>query len=87
MPSIVNQKESQEVYHDFAFPHKLEGVLPVLYDDHQGNVIYRIPRRYPSLARVVDTARLRSLDRWRRPASRRCARTRWSSNRARTHPR
>jgi hypothetical protein len=33
----------------------------VLYDDRQGDVIYQVPRRYPSLARVVDTARLQAL--------------------------
>jgi len=39
------------------------GVLPVLYDDHQGNVIYRVPRRWPARARVVETARLNVLKR------------------------
>jgi len=58
---IVTYKQSQEVFHDFAFPYKYNGALPVLYDDHQGNVIYRVPRRYPSLARVVDSARLQVL--------------------------
>jgi hypothetical protein len=58
---IVADKQSQEVYRDFAFPHKFNGALPVLYDDHRGNVIYQVPRRYPSLARVVDSARLRVL--------------------------
>jgi len=58
---IVTDKQSQEIYHDFTYPHKFEGILPVLYDDHQGNVIYQVPRRYPSLARVVDSARLRVL--------------------------
>ncbi|HXE75299.1 MAG TPA: hypothetical protein VNN18_06665 [Candidatus Xenobia bacterium] len=52
---IVNDKSSQEVYHDFVFPKKFAGVLPVLYDDRLGNVIYRVPRRYPGLARVVET--------------------------------
>ena len=33
---------------------QIRGVLPVLFDDHQGNVVYRVPRRYASLARVVD---------------------------------
>jgi uncharacterized membrane protein YfhO len=37
------------------------GVLPVLYDDQQGNVLYRVPRRYPSLARVVATAQFNAL--------------------------
>jgi hypothetical protein len=58
---IVTDKQSREIYHDFSFPYKFQGVLPVLYDDHQGDVIYQVPRRYPSLARVVDTARLRAL--------------------------
>jgi hypothetical protein len=52
---IVHDKTSQEVYHDFAHPKKFAGLLPVLYDDQQGNVIYRVPRRFPGLARVVDT--------------------------------
>ena len=58
---IVSDKQSQEVYHDFRFPYKFAGVLPVLYDDHQGNVIYQVPRRYPSLARVVDAGRFQAL--------------------------
>lgn len=58
---IVSYKQSQEVYHDFRFPYKFVGVLPVLYDDHQGNVIYQVPRRYPSLARVVDAGRFQAL--------------------------
>lgn len=58
---IVSGKESQDVYHDFTHPGKFAGVLPVLYDDHQGNVIYQVPRRYPSLARVVDRARLETV--------------------------
>jgi hypothetical protein len=58
---IVTDKNSQEVYHDFRLPYKFAGVLPVLYDDHQGNVIYQVPRRYPSLARVVDAGPFRAL--------------------------
>ena len=58
---VVPDKQSQEPYHDFQVPHKFAGALPVLYDDHQGNVIYEVPRRYRSLARVVDTARLKTL--------------------------
>jgi hypothetical protein len=58
---IVSDKQSQEIYHDFKFPDKFSGVLPVLYDDRQGNVIYQVPRRYPSLARVVDRARFEAL--------------------------
>lgn len=58
---IVPDAQSQEMYHDFVHPYKFAGVLPVLYDDHQGNVIYQVPRRYASLARVVDAARLHGL--------------------------
>ena len=53
--------QSQEPYHDFKFPAKFTGILPVLYDDHQGNVIFQVPRRFPSLARVVDRAHIRAL--------------------------
>ena len=36
---------------------KFAGVLPALW----GDVIYRVPRRYPDLARVVNTGRLNAL--------------------------
>ena len=55
---IVDGKPSEEVYHDFPNAAKFDGVLPLLYDDHQGNLIYAVPRRFPSLARVVDRAQL-----------------------------
>lgn len=59
---IVSNKQSQDPYHnDFTFPDKFSGVLPVLFDDRQGNVIYQVPRRYPSLARVVDRVRFEAL--------------------------
>jgi len=54
----VADKQSQEIFKDFQYPQKFVGLLPVLYDDKQGNVLYRVPRRYTSLARVVDTAKL-----------------------------
>jgi hypothetical protein len=58
---IVIQKNSQEVYHDYRQPKIYAGALPELYDDHQGNVIYRIPRRSPGLVHLVEAARVRSL--------------------------
>ncbi|MSV27905.1 MAG: hypothetical protein EXQ52_04055 [Bryobacterales bacterium] len=58
---IVSDKTSQEVYHDYPNPKKFSGVLPVLYDDGRGNVIYRVPRRFPALARVVDRRRFDEL--------------------------
>jgi hypothetical protein len=58
---LVPDKTSKENYHDFTYPEKFAGALPVVRDDHAGNVIYRVPRRYPALARVVDRARVMSL--------------------------
>jgi len=58
---IVSGKQSQDMYRDFTYPDKLSGVLPVLYDDRQGNVVYQVPRRYSSLARVLDQARLEAV--------------------------
>ena len=53
---FVSNKRSQEFFKDFQHPEKIAGRLPVLFDDQQGNTIYRIPRRYPARARVVETA-------------------------------
>jgi hypothetical protein len=58
---IVHDKESEEIYHDIQHPKKFDGLLPVVFDDGKGNRVYRNPRRYPGLARVVDTARLNAL--------------------------
>jgi hypothetical protein len=58
---FVSDEKSQEVYKDFMHPRKFEGALPVIFDDHAGNRIYRIPRRYMARARVVDTAKLNAL--------------------------
>jgi hypothetical protein len=58
---LVNEPPSKELYHDFKFPGKFKGTLSVLHDDGAGNIIYQVPRRYPSLARVVDRATLRGL--------------------------
>jgi len=57
---IVTDQTSSEIYHDFGSPRKFEG-LPVLLDTGQGEKIYRIPRRFPGLARVVDRARALTL--------------------------
>lgn len=57
----VSDQRSQEIFKDFQFPRKLAGLLPVLFDDQQGNTLYKVPRRYPARARVVDTARLNAL--------------------------
>jgi hypothetical protein len=51
---IVPDATALEPYHDYTSPHKFIGALPVLYDDHAGTVIYRVPRIHPSIGRVVD---------------------------------
>ena len=58
---LVHDQTSQEKYKDFADPRKFVNALPVLYDNHHGDVVYGVPRRYPDLGRVVETARIRSL--------------------------
>ena len=57
---IVPDERSQENYHDFSDPRKFDGILPEIYNDHQGNIIYKIPRHYAGLARVVETRQSRS---------------------------
>jgi hypothetical protein len=60
--AYVADKRSQEIFKDYQFPKKFEGVLPVIYDNHEGDTIYRVPRRYASRARVVDTQKLNGLE-------------------------
>jgi hypothetical protein len=57
----VSDKRSQEMFKDFEYPQKFAGVLPVVYDDQQGNTLCRVPRRYPARARVVETGKLNAL--------------------------
>jgi len=54
----VSDKRSQEVFKDFQYPQKFVGVLPVIFDDGEGNIMYRVPRRYAPRARVVETTKL-----------------------------
>jgi hypothetical protein len=61
----VSDKRSQEFFKDFQHPDKIAGKLPVLFDDGQGNTIYRVPRRYPARARVVETAKFLALKKQR----------------------
>ena len=57
----VSDQRSQEIFKDFEYPQKFAGVLSVLYDDRQGNTLYRVPRRYPARARVVEARKLNAL--------------------------
>lgn len=51
---IVPDGKSRDSYRgDFKFPGKFKG-LPPLFDDGQGTVIYKIPRTYPGIGRIVD---------------------------------
>ena len=58
---IVHEEHSKSGLKDFVYPKKFRGALPVIYDNGQGDIIYRIPRRYPGLARVVDTRKALSI--------------------------
>jgi hypothetical protein len=42
------------------FPRKFMGRLPVIYD-REGDIIYKVPRRFPGLARIVDARRMQAL--------------------------
>lgn len=55
---IVHEKPSKEIYHDYKYPERFHGKLPVLFDSGEGDFIYQIPRRFPERARVVETARM-----------------------------
>jgi hypothetical protein len=59
--AIVHERKADVLYNDYTFPEKFAGVLPVLYDDRKGNLIYAVPRRFPGLARVVEKAKVESL--------------------------
>jgi hypothetical protein len=59
----VSDKNSQEMFKDTEHPEKYDGVLPVIFDDHEGNRILRVPRRYAARVRVVETERLNALER------------------------
>jgi hypothetical protein len=58
---IVPDRTSPEPYHDFWHPEKFSGLVPILYDDRHGTVIYRIPRQYPGIGRTVETAELSAI--------------------------
>jgi len=57
----VPDRTSPEPYGDYKTPYKFRGLAPVLYDDRHGTVIYRIPRIYPGIGRVVTTSEMAAL--------------------------
>jgi hypothetical protein len=58
---IENGPQSQELYHDFQHPGKFADKLSVLFDNHAGDIIYGVPRRFPGIGRVVEAAGLRRI--------------------------
>ena len=52
---VAHEAKSQEIYKDIQDPRRYAKILSQVYDDGEGNLIYQVPRRYSSLARVVNT--------------------------------
>jgi len=61
--AVIPQEKSKELYHDVA-PELLplwRKEFPVLRDDGEGNVFYRVDRRVPGIVRIVDAGGLKGL--------------------------
>jgi hypothetical protein len=58
---IIPDRTALDQYRDYVKPEKFQGALPQLFDNGHGTRIYRVPRRFPALARVVDTSRQAAL--------------------------
>jgi len=56
--AVVPDQTSREWYHDYRVPNKFQGVAKVLFDDQHGSIIYRVPRLYTGIGRVVNKARI-----------------------------
>ncbi|HWE52589.1 MAG TPA: hypothetical protein VG273_22530 [Bryobacteraceae bacterium] len=63
--AIVAAPGSLEPYRDYTYPNKFAGVLPVLLDNQHGTVVYRVPRIYPNIGRIVDRNALGSVGKFR----------------------
>ena len=57
----VHGPKSEEWYKDFLYPRKFAGVLKPVFDDGHDNLVYEVPRRYRSIARIVDRNALEAL--------------------------
>jgi hypothetical protein len=57
---IAHEANSQEIYHHMKEPRKYMNRLAVIYD-RDGDIVYRVPRRFPGLARVVSESRMATL--------------------------
>jgi hypothetical protein len=60
---IVPAKISRETYRDYQHPEKFQGTMPVLHDDHQGTLVYAVPRVHPGIVRVVNAAAIAAVPR------------------------
>ncbi len=49
------------IYHEYKAPAKFDRALPIIYNDGKGDVIYKVPRRYSSHARIVRTTEFENL--------------------------
>jgi len=58
---IVHDKTSLEAYHDYPNPRKFDPLGPAMLDDDGGNYIYRVPRRFPARARIVEEKAIRAI--------------------------
>jgi hypothetical protein len=58
---IAHEDPSQEPHRQMPKPRKFVGRLPVIYDQG-GDIVYRVPRRFSGMARVVNEARMESLE-------------------------
>jgi hypothetical protein len=58
---VVHGKRSREIYHAIAAERKFHGLLEVLYDSGEDDIVYRVPRRFLGLARVVERQRMEAL--------------------------
>src|SRR5262245_22481977 len=58
---IVHDQRSQESYKDFVNPQKFAGTMPVEFDNGADDGIYQVPLRWPSLAHVGETERIKSI--------------------------
>ncbi|MBM3725068.1 MAG: hypothetical protein FJW40_06560 [Acidobacteria bacterium] len=58
---VVSGPKSRDAYRDILFPARFKGQMETVYDNGSDDVIYRVPRVAPGLARVVDRAAMTGL--------------------------
>jgi hypothetical protein len=58
---VVHGPQSKEQYHDMVTPDKFKSNFELLHDDRADNYIYRTPRKFPGVGRVIRLADSRAL--------------------------